>query len=64
MIVIRQEREHARQVITAGSDLNHPSVKWRQRPARQRVLEGCTVAQVSLQLLDFGPQRSAAHPGR
>ena len=63
MVMVRQQGEHAGDIVAARADLQHLAVEVRQGAPSQGFLERGAAGEVAFQLLNLRPQRAGAHPG-
>ena len=61
--MVRQQGEHAGEVVAAGAQLKHLAVEVRQVAPGQGFLERDAAGKLGFQRLDFAPERPRAHPG-
>src|SRR5215471_3579891 len=64
MVVIRQEREHSRQVVASRADLEHSGIKFRQGPAAECLRKRHTATEVFAESFNLTSQWGGAHSGR
>src|SRR5579884_300720 len=61
LVIIRQQHQHARQIISSDAHLQGLHIKFRQLARGERLLERHAVAQVGFEQLDLRAQRALAH---